>query len=86
MRHQSLCPATNTMTKYSVMLCFRRLRQVKVKNVRDNFNKLLFVNRYDGNVNLTHGLGGPTRMSAPRGPHKLNTALKLRGAQCQCQL
>ena len=25
---------------------------------------MLFVNKYDGNVNFTHGLGGPTRMSA----------------------
>ena len=38
------------------------------ENVRHNFNKLLFVNKYDGNVNFTHGLGPPTRMSAPAAP------------------
>ena len=28
----------------------------------------MFVNGYDGNVNFTHGLGTPTRMSAPGPP------------------
>ena len=38
------------------------------ENVRHNFDKLLFVNRYDGNVNFTHGLGAATRMSAQEPP------------------
>ena len=49
--------------------CNRRLWQVKVTRMK--FNKLLFVSRYDGNVNFTHGLGAPTRMSGPRAPTSL---------------
>ena len=39
--------------------------------VRHNINTLLFVNRYDGNVNFKHGLGAPTRMSTPEAPTTL---------------
>ena len=41
------------------------------KNVCHNFNKLLLVNRYDGNVNFTHGLGPHQNVSAPGPPTSL---------------
>ena len=66
MKHQSLYPAANTMTTYLMFSSFTASQSHE--NVRHNFDKLLFVNRYDGNVNFTHGLGAPTRMSAPWAP------------------